>query len=117
MFRSIWPIGQRAVGIIDQTGLPYEFRTLELESSHALAAAIASMRLRGAPLIGVAAAYGIALATNGDAGDERRIIIAAPNLGRAIGKPAWLSEGVRPRAANTACAAKAQAERLSRSSR
>jgi len=68
-YRSIWPIGQCAVGIIDQTGLPYEFRTLELESSRAVAAAIASMQVRGAPLIGVAAAYGIALATNGDAGD------------------------------------------------
>ncbi|MBV8209163.1 MAG: S-methyl-5-thioribose-1-phosphate isomerase [Burkholderiaceae bacterium] len=68
-YRSIWPIAQRAVGIIDQTGLPYEFRTLELESSRAVAAAIASMQVRGAPLIGVAAAYGIALATNGDAGD------------------------------------------------
>jgi len=37
--------------------------------------------------------------TNGDAGDERRIIIAAPHLGRAIRKPAWLSEGVQPPAA------------------
>src|ERR1700752_2387317 len=68
-YRSIWPIGQRAVGIIDQTGLPYEFRTLELKSSRAVAAGIASMQVRGAPLIGVAAAYGIALAANEDASD------------------------------------------------
>jgi methylthioribose-1-phosphate isomerase len=60
--RSIWSIGQRAVGIIDQTRLPYEFCTLELKDASAVAAAIASMQVRGAPLIGVAAAYGVALA-------------------------------------------------------
>jgi len=61
-YRSIWPIEQRAVGIIDQTRLPYEFCTRELADSRAVAAAIASMQVRGAPLIGVAAAYGVALA-------------------------------------------------------
>jgi methylthioribose-1-phosphate isomerase len=61
-YRSIWAIDQRAVGIIDQTRLPYEFRTLELNHWGAVAAAIASMQVRGAPLIGVAAAYGMALA-------------------------------------------------------
>jgi methylthioribose-1-phosphate isomerase len=68
-YRSIWPIEQRAVGIIDQTRLPYEFCTLELVDSGAVATAIASMQVRGAPLIGVAAAYGMALAANQDAGD------------------------------------------------
>src|SRR6266853_2540793 len=68
-YRSIWPIGRRAVGIIDQTRLPYEFCTVEVSDWHAMAAAISSMQLRGAPLIGVAAAYGIALAMNQDAGD------------------------------------------------
>jgi methylthioribose-1-phosphate isomerase len=68
-YRSIWSIGQRAVGIIDQTRLPYEFCTLELADCSAMVAAIASMQVRGAPLIGVAAAYGIALAMNRDASD------------------------------------------------
>src|SRR5690348_14003419 len=68
-YRSIWPIGQRAVGIIDQTCLPYEFRTLDLADWREVAAAIASMQVRGAPLIGVAAAYGVALATNQDPDD------------------------------------------------
>jgi methylthioribose-1-phosphate isomerase len=63
-FRSIWPIGQQAVGIIDQTRLPYEFQTLELGEWRSVVAAISSMQVRGAPLIGVAAAYGIALAMN-----------------------------------------------------
>ena len=65
-YRSIWPIGQRAVGIIDQTCLPYEFRTLDLADWREVAAAITSMQVRGAPLIGVAAAYGVALATRQD---------------------------------------------------
>src|SRR5882757_690247 len=68
-YRSIWPIEQRAVGIIDQTRLPYEFCTVEVNDGGAMAAAIASMQVRGAPLIGVAAAYGIALAMNQDADD------------------------------------------------
>jgi methylthioribose-1-phosphate isomerase len=68
-YRSIWPIRQQAVGIIDQTRLPYEFRTLELTEWRSMVTAIASMQVRGAPLIGVAAAYGIALAANLDAAD------------------------------------------------
>jgi len=68
-YRSIWPIGQRAVGIIDQTRLPYEFCTLELVDAEGMVTAIASMQVRGAPLIGVAAAYGVALAMNRDAAD------------------------------------------------
>src|SRR5271169_5105542 len=68
-YRSIWPVGQRAVGIIDQTRLPYEFCTLELVDSEHMVTAIASMQVRGAPLIGVAAAYGIALAMNRHAAD------------------------------------------------
>ncbi|HEX4585110.1 MAG TPA: S-methyl-5-thioribose-1-phosphate isomerase [Burkholderiaceae bacterium] len=69
-YRSIWPIDRRAVGIIDQTRLPYEFRTLELTDWRTMVSAIASMQVRGAPLIGVAAAYGIALAANQDAGQS-----------------------------------------------
>ena len=68
-YRSIWPIGQQAVGIIDQTCLPYEFRTVDLADWRAVCVAIASMQVRGAPLIGVAASYGVALATNQDPSD------------------------------------------------
>jgi len=72
-YRSIWPVarnGTRAVAIIDQTRLPFEFATVDLTSLAALIEAIVSMRLRGAPLIGVAAAYGIALAMQSDASDH-----------------------------------------------
>jgi methylthioribose-1-phosphate isomerase len=47
--------------IVDQTRLPREESYLELADHHQVAAAIKEMRIRGAPAIGVAAAYGIAL--------------------------------------------------------
>lgn len=68
-FRSIWPIGDTRIGIVDQTRLPYEFATVELDSCAAVARAITTMQVRGAPLIGVTAAYGLALALRADAGD------------------------------------------------
>jgi len=46
----------------DQTRLPYEFRTLELADWRDVVIAIASIALRGAPLIGVPPPYAIALA-------------------------------------------------------
>jgi len=68
--RTIWPTADgRAVEIIDQTQLPHAFATVRLESAEQVADAIRSMRLRGAPLIGAAAAYGVALALQGDPSD------------------------------------------------
>ena len=52
----------RAVDIIDQTALPHEYRVLRLTTLEETAHAIRSMQVRGAPLIGVTAAYGLALA-------------------------------------------------------
>jgi methylthioribose-1-phosphate isomerase len=70
-YRTIWPgAGGRAVEIIDQTQLPHAFATLRLESAGAVADAIRSMRVRGAPLIGAAAAYGVALAMAEDPSDS-----------------------------------------------
>ncbi|MGH7033344.1 MAG: S-methyl-5-thioribose-1-phosphate isomerase, partial [Stellaceae bacterium] len=51
-----------AVGIIDQTRLPHRLATARLETLDAAAHAIRTMQVRGAPLIGAAAAYGVALA-------------------------------------------------------
>jgi methylthioribose-1-phosphate isomerase len=68
-YRSIWPLGERAAGIIDQTRLPHEFATLEIGDCASMARAIATMQVRGAPLIGAAAAYGAALAMNDDPSD------------------------------------------------
>ena len=68
--RSIWPIGEDAFGIIDQTKLPHAFVTLPLRNAEAAAHAIKSMQTRGAPLIGAVGAYGLALAVREDAGDD-----------------------------------------------
>src|SRR4051812_8797112 len=69
-YRSIWREGDEpAVQVIDQSRLPYVFETLRLDSVETVAEAIQSMRLRGAPLIGVAAAYGVAIAMTEDGSD------------------------------------------------
>ncbi|MEQ1578470.1 MAG: S-methyl-5-thioribose-1-phosphate isomerase [Hyphomicrobium sp.] len=61
--RTIWVNGDGAsVGIIDQTLLPHRLETLTLTTVEAAAEAIHTMRVRGAPLIGVTAAYGVCLA-------------------------------------------------------
>ena len=73
-YRSIWPIGDDAVGVIDQTRLPHAFATRTLTSSDDVLAAIKSMAVRGAPLIGVAGAYGLALAMREDASDANLTI-------------------------------------------
>jgi methylthioribose-1-phosphate isomerase len=69
-YRSIWPIGEDAFGIIDQAKLPHEFETLTLRSADDAACVINSMQTRGAPLIGVVGAYGLALEMRRDASDE-----------------------------------------------
>src|SRR5580692_557745 len=69
-YRSVWPIGEDAFGIIDQTKLPHEFVTLTLRTWQDAAHAISSMQTRGAPLIGAVGAYGLALAMREDASDE-----------------------------------------------
>jgi len=69
-YRSVWPIGEDAFGIIDQTRLPHELVTLMLRSADDAARAISTMQTRGAPLIGAVGAYRLALAMRGDASDE-----------------------------------------------
>src|SRR4051812_3482085 len=69
-YRSVWPIGEDAFGIIDQTKLPHEFVTMTLRSAEDAARAIKNMNTRGAPLIGVVGAYGLALAMRDDASDD-----------------------------------------------
>jgi methylthioribose-1-phosphate isomerase len=59
----------RAVEIIDQTLLPHAFATRELRTLEEAAHAIRSMQVRGAPLIGVTAAYGLALQLRQDPSD------------------------------------------------
>ena len=69
--RTIW-VGEdgRSVRIIDQTLLPHELKVVELNDLEAAAVAIETMQVRGAPLIGATAAYGVCLALLDDPSDE-----------------------------------------------
>jgi methylthioribose-1-phosphate isomerase len=69
-YRTIW-VGDdgRSVEIIDQTRLPHAFETVTLRRVDDAATAISSMQVRGAPLIGATAAYGICLAAAEDPSD------------------------------------------------
>jgi methylthioribose-1-phosphate isomerase len=68
--RTVWvePDGW-SVGTIDQTMLPHRYATLRMATVAEAAHAIKSMQVRGAPLIGAVAAYGIALSVCADASD------------------------------------------------
>ena len=69
-FRSIWLEQDGwSVGAIDQRRLPHEFAVARIASVGAAADAIRSMLVRGAPLIGATAAYGVALAMRADGSD------------------------------------------------
>jgi methylthioribose-1-phosphate isomerase len=111
-YRSIWAEPDHsAVHIIDQSRLPHVFETLKIDSAEAMAEAIKSMRLRGAPLIGVAAAFGIALALN--RGSTDAVISKASNLLRAT-RPtavnlAWAIGRMRGHLKDVKPAARAQA--------
>src|SRR5450631_407212 len=76
--RTIWVESDgAAIGTIDQTLLPHRFATARLTTLDDAVRAIKTMQVRGAPLIGAAAAYGVWLALRADASDE--------NLERAYG--------------------------------
>lgn len=70
-YRSIWLAEDGwGVEVIDQTRLPHIFAVQRLESADDAAGAIRRMVVRGAPLIGATAAYGMALAMRRDASDD-----------------------------------------------
>jgi methylthioribose-1-phosphate isomerase len=69
--RTIWLAADgRAVEIIDQTRLPHELVIVRLTHLADAARSIRDMQVRGAPLIGAAAAYGVALAMLEDPSDK-----------------------------------------------
>lgn len=69
-YRTIWPVDDgRAVEIIDQTRLPHEFVVARLNGLADAERAIRDMLVRGAPLIGATAAWGVALALADDPSD------------------------------------------------
>jgi len=67
-YRTIWARADGAVEVIDQSRLPFEFETQRLDTLEDAAQAIRTMVVRGAPLIGATAAYGMALAMRSGAG-------------------------------------------------
>jgi methylthioribose-1-phosphate isomerase len=68
-YRSVWREPDGAIRIFDQTLLPWRVEILRLTDAHQVAEAISTMRVRGAPLIGAVAAFGLALSLREDASD------------------------------------------------
>jgi methylthioribose-1-phosphate isomerase len=77
-----------ALRVLDQTVLPFQERVLVLHDAEGVAAAIRRLSVRGAPLIGVAAAYGVALELSADPGPE------------ALERACTLLKAARPTAVN-----------------
>ena len=106
-FRTIWkhPDEAGVVQVIDQRPLPHRLVIEDLHSLEEVVTAIADMHVRGAPLIGVAAAFGIYLACHAIVRGER--------------DAAWLAEAAatlkaaRPTAVNLAWAVDTMMTRLS----
>ena len=68
--RTIWPSADgEHIEVIDQTVLPHRFATLPIKNLEAAVSAISTMVVRGAPLIGATAAYGLALGLREDPSD------------------------------------------------
>jgi methylthioribose-1-phosphate isomerase len=119
-YRTIWLDADGwGVDVIDQRWLPHEFRIATLRSVGDAATAIRDMWVRGAPLIGVTAAYGVALAMREDPSD--RSLDAAWDRLNATRPTAinlrWALDAVRDRLrpmapANRAAAAYAQAAEI-----
>jgi methylthioribose-1-phosphate isomerase len=91
-FRTIWTTESGTVRVIDQSRLPFEFVTLDLETPADAAHAIKTMVVRGAPLIGATAAYGVALAARSNPSDAH------------LAEAARMLQATRPTAINLAWA-------------
>jgi methylthioribose-1-phosphate isomerase len=99
--RTLWPAPQReAVFVIDQRLLPHRLQIERLATPEAMTVAIRDMWVRGAPLIGAAAAYGMALQATRDAGDG------------ALDDAAEMLRQSRPTAVNLAWALERMLQRL-----
>ncbi|NOI65314.1 S-methyl-5-thioribose-1-phosphate isomerase [Vibrio sp. 99-8-1] len=70
-YRTVWVADDgRTVEILDQTKLPFDLEVIQLTSMELAATAIKDMWVRGAPLIGAVAAYGVALGMKEDPSDK-----------------------------------------------
>ena len=103
-YRTIWLAADGwSVEIIDQTKLPHELAIVSLKTVEDAARAIKTMQVRGAPLIGATAAYGVCLALRADASDEavdRAIALLAEQRPTAINLR-WALEEMRGAIRNT----------------
>jgi methylthioribose-1-phosphate isomerase len=104
-WRTIWPIADGAVDIIDQTLLPHSLEVARLQTVDDAVRAISHMQVRGAPLIGVTAAWGLALAMRADPCDTalseagRRLRAARPtavNLAWAVDRASLAVKAAAP---------------------
>ncbi|MEM1315501.1 MAG: S-methyl-5-thioribose-1-phosphate isomerase [Pseudomonadota bacterium] len=112
-YRTIWEAADGAVEILDQTLFPHRFETARLTSVEEAATAIRTMQVRGAPLIGATAAWGMALGMAADASDEN---LAAAYDALLATRPTavnlrWALDRVRARLAAAAPQARAAAAR------
>jgi len=103
-YRSIWyDSANESVKIIDQTLLPHHFEIKTINNVTEMVEAIKAMRVRGAPLIGVAAAFGLYLALREDPNSKKEAIDyllgarpTAVNLAWAMGKAEKVLESASP---------------------
>src|SRR5262245_30476711 len=110
-YRSIWwDEAAGALQIVDQTALPHAFRIASLTTLEEVADAIRTMRVRGAPLIGVTAAYGLAVALRQDpspAAEERAAHLLLSTRPTAVNLR-WALDRVRDEIRDTPSADKAR---------
>ena len=113
-FRTIWPSTDgAAVEIIDQTRLPHAFVTARLATLDEAAHAIHAMLVRGAPLIGATAAWGLWLALRADSSDaalDRAHATLLATRPTAVNLR-WALDRVRAHVAPLAPSARAEAAR------
>ncbi|MDI6858789.1 MAG: S-methyl-5-thioribose-1-phosphate isomerase [Dehalococcoidia bacterium] len=86
-----WSEGK--VVLLDQSRLPFEETYIEIEDHEAMAQAIRQMRVRGAPALGIAAAYGVALAARSAVSQGRAPLAAAEEAAAVL-------DSTRPTARN-----------------
>jgi methylthioribose-1-phosphate isomerase len=117
--RTIWVAGDGVVEIIDQTALPHELVIRPLRTLDDAARAITTMQVRGAPLIGAAAAYGVWLALRADASDSalraagRTLLATRPTAVNLRWALDTMTAALTPLApAQRAAAARAAADRI-----
>ncbi|MFW5431329.1 MAG: S-methyl-5-thioribose-1-phosphate isomerase [Methylophilaceae bacterium] len=109
-YRTIWPDTRcKYVEVIDQTKLPFNFSIERIYSVDMMIHAIKSMQVRGAPLIGASAAYGMALAMLEDDSDAHLMVAAdrliksrptAVNLSWAVNRMVDMLKTIEPERRN-----------------